>query len=126
MMAFERWDVVTALFPFTDVAARKPRPVLVLSGSAFNREHGLLIGCMITRAARSRWPSDHDIAGLQPAGLQHSSIVRWKLFTLPFTVIRAVSEALRRSIVDRLQGCSRAFSSIEPGNLRSQGPLMHA
>jgi hypothetical protein len=87
MMAFERWDVVTALFPFTDVAARKPRPVLVLSGSAFNREHGHLIGCMITRAARSRWPSDHDIAGLQPAGLQHSSIVRWKLFTLPFTII---------------------------------------
>ena len=63
-MAFERWDVVTALFPFTDVAIRRPRPVLVLSGAGFNRNHGHLIGCMITRAARSRWPSDHDILDL--------------------------------------------------------------
>jgi mRNA interferase MazF len=87
MMAFERWDVVTALFPFTDVAARRPRPVLVLSGSSFNRGHGHLIGCMITRAVRSRWPSDYNIVDLDPTGLRHESVVRWKLFTLPFTVV---------------------------------------
>ena len=86
-MAFERWDVVTALFPFTDVAIRRPRPVLVLSGASFNRSHGHLIGCMITRAARSRWPSDHGILDLAPTGLRHASVVRWKLFTLPFTVV---------------------------------------
>jgi mRNA interferase MazF len=87
MMAFERWDVVTALFPFTDIEVRRPRPVLVLSGARFNREHGHLIGSMITRAVRSRWPSDHGLRDLSPTGLQHPSVVRWKLFTLPFTVV---------------------------------------
>jgi mRNA interferase MazF len=86
-MAFERWDVVTALFPFTDVEMRKPRPVLVLSNGRFNRDHGHVIGSMITTGARSRWPSDHPILDLAPTGLQHPSVVRWKLFTLPFTVI---------------------------------------
>jgi mRNA interferase MazF len=86
-MAFDRWDVVTALFPFTDDAVRKPRPVLVLSSGSFNRSHGHIIAGMITTAARSRWPSDHAITDLSPTGLRHSSVVRWKLFTLPFSVI---------------------------------------
>jgi mRNA interferase MazF len=86
-MAFERWDVVTALFPFTDAAVRKPRPVLVLSNEGFNQMHGHVIGSMITTGARSRWPSDHAIVDLLPTGLTHPSVVRWKLFTLPFTVI---------------------------------------
>jgi mRNA-degrading endonuclease toxin of MazEF toxin-antitoxin module len=87
MMAFERWDVVTALFPFTDIEVRKPRPVLVLSSGRFNRDHGHLIGAMVTTGVRSRWPSDHSIMDLTPTGLRHPSVVRWKVFTLPFTII---------------------------------------
>jgi mRNA interferase MazF len=83
MIDCERWDVVTALFPFTDAAARKPRPVLVLSRENFNRRHGHVIGCMITTGAGSRWPSDHAIADLGATGLSHPSLVRWKVFTLP-------------------------------------------
>lgn len=86
-MLFERWDIVTALFPFTDIAVRKPRPVLVLSERSFNRDHRHIIGGMITTGARSRWPSDHPIADLPPTGLGTASVVRWKLFTLPFSVI---------------------------------------
>jgi mRNA-degrading endonuclease toxin of MazEF toxin-antitoxin module len=108
MMAFERWDVVAALFPFTDVAVRRPRPVLVLSSAAFNREHGHVIGCMITRGARSRWPSDHAIRELGPTGLRHDSIVRWKLFTLPFSVISrrigAVAAGDREPLSAKLAG----------------------
>lgn len=86
-MAFDQWDVVTALFPFTDVEHRKPRPVVVLSNHRFNRDHGHVIGSMITTGAQSRWPSDHSIVDLTAAGLRHASVVRWKLFTLPHTVI---------------------------------------
>lgn len=86
-MAFDRWDVVTALFPFTETAARKPRPVVVLSGADFNRDHGHVIACMITTGAGSHWPSDHQIADLAKAGLSHASVVRWKVFTLPLSVI---------------------------------------
>jgi len=87
MIDCERWDVVTALFPFTETAVRKPRPVLVLSNRTFNRDHRHIMGAMITTAARSRWPSDHEITDLGTTGLEHASIVRWKLFTLPLALL---------------------------------------
>lgn len=87
MTIFERWDVVVAAFPFTDIAVRKPRPIVVLSSEGFNRDHMHFVGCMMTTAAQSRWPSDHAIADLGEAGLAHASTVRWKLFTLPLDLV---------------------------------------
>lgn len=87
MTGFERWDVLKALFPFVDLALRKPRPVLVLSDRAFNDGHGHVIAAMITTGAGSRWPSDHAILDLARAGLRTPSVVRWKLFTLPASVV---------------------------------------
>lgn len=87
MIDFERWDVVTALFPFTDSENKKPRPVLVLSHGDFNRLHNHVVGCMITTGARSHWPTDHRIADLEATGLEHSSVVRWKVFTLPVALL---------------------------------------
>jgi mRNA interferase MazF len=83
MIGFDRWDVITALFPFTDAEVRKPRPVLVISLGGFNRIHRHVVGCMITTGAGSHWPTDHRIADLAAAGLSHESVVRWKVFTLP-------------------------------------------
>lgn len=85
--ALKRWDVAVALFPFTESDQRKPRPVVVLSDSAFNEAHGHVIAAMITTGARSQWPGDHAIAELEPTGLSHASVVRWKLFTLPREII---------------------------------------
>lgn len=87
MTSFERWDVVTALFPFTDAAVRKPRPMVVLSSGTFNRAHGHVVGCMVTTGAGSEWPSDHAIADIAAAGLARASIVRWKVFTLPVALL---------------------------------------
>ena len=82
MTGFERYDVLTALFPFIEVPVRKPRPVLVLSGLDFNRANGHVVVAMITTGAGSRWPSDRPIGDLAAAGLQHRSVVRCKLFTV--------------------------------------------
>lgn len=82
MTGFERYDVLTALFPFIEVPVRKPRPVLVLSGLDFNHANGHVVVAMITTGARSRWPSDCPIDDLASAGLQHRSVVRCKLFTV--------------------------------------------
>lgn len=105
MMDCEQWDVVTALFPFTDIPVRKPWPVLVLSGAGFNRDHGHVVGCMITTGAGSQWPSDHPIADLAAAGLPHPSVVRWKVFTLPGALlgrrIGALSETDMRGVAAR-------------------------
>ena len=83
MTGFERFDVLTALFPFIDVPVHKPRPVLVLSGAGFNTANGHVVVAMITTGAGSHWPSDCPISDLAAAGLGHPSIVRCKLFTVP-------------------------------------------
>ena len=83
MIGCERWDVVTALFPFTDAPVRKPRLVLVISRRDFNRAHEHVVACMITTGGGSHWPTDHPIADLAAAGLGHASLVRGKVFTLP-------------------------------------------
>lgn len=87
MTGFDRFDILTALFPFVDIPQRKPRPVLVLSAGNFNRAHGHVIAAMITTGADSHWPSDVVISDLAAAGLKHRSVVRLKLFTLPFSVV---------------------------------------
>jgi PemK-like, MazF-like toxin of type II toxin-antitoxin system len=99
-IVFERWDVAVALFPFTSSDQQKPRPVLVLSDVAFNRDHGHVIAAMITTAVETQWPSDQPISDFVACGLRHPSFVRWKLFTLPLTPARrrigALSEGDRK------------------------------
>lgn len=108
-MAFERWDILTAPFPFVDAPVRKPRPVLVLSGGQFNRQNGHVIAAMITTGARSRWPGDHAILDLAATGLNHPSVVRWKVFTLPFDAIsRRIGEL---ASADR-QSCLKKITEI--------------
>lgn len=87
MTGFDQWDVLVAPFPFVDAPVRKPRPVLVLSSSDFNRTHAHLVACMITTGARSSWPTDRQIEDLDAAGLAHASVVRWKVFTLPAAMV---------------------------------------
>jgi mRNA interferase MazF len=75
-------DVVVVRFPFTDLAISKPRPAVAISAENFSAEHGQTIFAMVTTGAGSAWSSDIAIQDLAAAGLQHPSIVRWKLFTL--------------------------------------------
>jgi mRNA interferase MazF len=86
-LELDRWDIVIAPFPFTDIAHGKPRPVVVLSHAAFNKNHRHVITAMITTGSGSRWESDHLILDLPPTGLKHASLVRWKLVTLSLDII---------------------------------------
>jgi mRNA interferase MazF len=76
-------DVVLVPFPFVDIAARKRRPSVVLSRSAFNQTNGHSVCAMITTAMHSPWSSDVGISDLAAAGLRQPCIIRWKVFTLP-------------------------------------------
>ncbi len=87
VLVLERWDVVIAPFPFTDIPFGKPRPVAVLSNAEFNEVHGQVIAAMITTGTGSRWESDHPILDLAPTGLNHASVIRWKLMTLSRQII---------------------------------------
>jgi len=79
----ERGDVVVVPFPFLERPVSKRRPALVCSQRAFNESNRHSIFAMITTGAHSSWPSDLPITDGTSAGLDHTSIVRMKLFTLP-------------------------------------------
>ncbi len=109
IVTFEAFDVVVVPFPFTDRAATKRRPALVLSDrSAFNAGIGHVALAMITSASHSDWPLDVSLSDLHAAGLTSASVVRMKLFTLDDRLIlrkagslaaadrKAVAAALRK------------------------------
>ena len=109
IVTFEAFDVVVVPFPFTDRAATKRRPALVLSErSAFNAGIGHAVLAMITSASHSGWPLDVPLSDLHAAGLTSASVVRMKLFTLDERLIlrkagslaaadrKAVAAALRK------------------------------
>ena len=81
-MTFDAFDVVVVPFPFTERAAAKWRPALVVSGVRFNVDHGQVVLAMITSAVHADWPSDTPIRDLKVAGLRAPSVVRLKVFTL--------------------------------------------
>ena len=68
-MGFEAFDVVRVPFPFTDRAATKNRPALVLSCAEFNAPSGHSVMAMITSADNPPWPQDCVLADLVAAGM---------------------------------------------------------
>ena len=82
MPTFKSFDVVVVPFPFTDSAATKRRPALVLSAEGFNSRAAHVALAMITSRENRGWPLDTEIRDLRAAGLTHASVVRMKLFTL--------------------------------------------
>lgn len=114
-MTFDRFAVVRVPFPFTDRAAAKNHPALVLSDSgAFNAPAGHSVMATITSAVNAPWPLDCPLTDLKSAGLPAPSKVRFKLFTLDHRLVRgtlgALSAADRRGVcagLDKLFGETR-------------------
>jgi len=82
MPTYKPFEVVVVPFPFTDSAATKRRPALVLSSEGFNSRAAHLVLAMITSQENRGWPLDTEIQDLRAAGLSHPSLVRMKVFTL--------------------------------------------
>lgn len=102
-MTFDRFVVVRVPFPFTDRAATKHRPALVLSDAqAFNAVAGHSVMAMITSAANPPWPLDCPVEDLEVAGLPAPSKVRFKLFTLDHRLVQGELGALSPRDADRV------------------------
>lgn len=102
-MDYDRFEVVTVPFPFTDKAQVKRRPALVVSShAAFGRRAGHSVMAMITSAQNPPWPLDVAISDLATAGVPAPSVVRMKLFTLDHRFIIAkrgkLSEKDRKAV----------------------------
>lgn len=106
-MAFEQWDVVVVPFPFTDWAAARRRPALVVSRPV---SLGAVVGhsvlAMITSTGHRRWPLDVPVSDLRSAGLPAPSVVRMKLFTLDDRLVERIAGKLTpgdaRAVTDSL------------------------
>jgi mRNA interferase MazF len=86
-MICDHWQVVAVPFPFMERPAVKRRPALVISTREFNANNDHTIMAMITAAALDHWPSDYALLRHAEAGLAHPCYVRWKVFTLPNSMI---------------------------------------
>lgn len=76
MPTFERYDVVSVPFPYTDRAALERRPALVISAPTFESRFGLLWVLMITAAENRSWRNDVPIPDHHDVGLPIPSIIR--------------------------------------------------
>lgn len=106
-MICEHWDVVSVPFPFMERPAVKRRPALVLSTREFNQENDHSVMAMITAAMLDRWPSDYLLQQFLQAGLKHACYVRWKVFTLPNSMIAkrmgALADEDKEALVKKAQ-----------------------
>lgn len=108
-MICEAGTVAIVPFPFIDMAVAKSRPALVLSVRRFNEENASTIFAMITTAKRSAWPSDILLKQPTTAGLNEECYVRWKVFTLPNTLIRRTTGSLSLQDADLVRTASRGL-----------------
>jgi mRNA interferase MazF len=76
MPTFDRFDVVSVPFPYTDRPIRQRRPALVESSPSYERQTGPLWVVMITAAENRPWPGDVRVSNPGRAGLSIPSIVR--------------------------------------------------
>lgn len=79
---YDPWDVVLVPFPFTDKDITKQRPAVVINKSEYQCKTGHLVMLMITGAKKSSWYSDIKIIGLDAAGLNIPSFIRFKIFSI--------------------------------------------
>jgi len=101
----EPGDVVTVPFPFTERAAQKRRPALILSQKQFNRRGHSVMAIITTSPLR--WLGDTALTDLQVCGLSAPCVVRLKLFTLDNRLIikriGRLSDPDRRQVAAALQ-----------------------
>lgn len=101
--ALQVFDIVVVPFPFTDRAATKRRPALVLSNAHFNQQAQHAVMAMITSADQFAWPGDCPIQDLTAAGLTTACLVRLKLFTLDERLVIRRAGALAAADQKKLQ-----------------------
>jgi len=83
MSIYKTFDVVIVPFPFVYLAKSKNRPAVVISSARqYNHILGQTVLAMVTSSLHDPWDLDILIKNIKSCGLQKSSIVRLKLFTL--------------------------------------------
>jgi len=108
---FERWDVVSVPFPYTNRPIEQRRPALVVGRCGGDGAPVFLWVLMITSAAHRRWVGDVEIGDLGAAGLPAASIVRTvKIATVENVTARrlgTLDEETRLAVDDSIRASLR-------------------
>lgn len=76
MPTFERFDIISVPFPYTDRPVRERRPALIVSQPAHEERTGMIWAVMITSAQHRPWHGDVRLADHARAGLAIPSMIR--------------------------------------------------
>jgi mRNA interferase MazF len=102
MPTFDRFDVVSVPFPYTDRPVRQRRPALIVSQPAHEQATGLIWVVMVTAAENRGWPRDVTISNPSRAGLSIPSVIRpTKIATIEATQatrIGRIAESEKRAV----------------------------
>jgi mRNA interferase MazF len=109
---FDRFDTAVVPFPFAEVPVVKRRPVVILSGRAFNTDTGSSLVAMVTTSTVVTWAGDVQIEDLSAAGLSVACRIRMRLATVPNTLI--LRPLGRLAAIDRLR-CEGSFAVMIAG-----------
>lgn len=106
-----KWDVVLVAYPFSDLSARKVRPVLVISPDSENGRQGDAVLMAITSNTSRLRPYDLLISANHPefpgTGLVQASAIRTnKIWTLADKLVHrkigSLGPQLQRDVLARL------------------------
>lgn len=88
-MIYNKYDIVTVPFPFTESSSTKNRPALIISTKKYQTFSNHCILCMITSAKHTSWDNDIEIVNLKESGLSSISKIRFKVFSLPIDLVNS-------------------------------------
>ena len=107
---FKPWDAIVVPFTYTDQAADKVRPALVVSSPRHIQATDVVYLAMIASAANAAWRGDVAVRDLRGAGLPAPSVVRpAKIMTLGCSHIVKRLGALRKHDQAKLVASLEAF-----------------
>ena len=87
MKFYDQFDIVKVPFPFSDKEKIKKRPAIIISSPQYLIATNHYILLMITSAKQSSWKNDIEISNLQKSGLPSPSKIRFKMFSLDYSII---------------------------------------
>ena len=85
---------------------------LIVSSTLFNEGHEQAV-LVMTTTATAEWPSDVAIRDWREAGLNAPCKVRFKLFTLDYTLILRRIGALSNGDAARVKNALRRFLTVD-------------
>lgn len=102
-----RGDVVLVTFVFSNEAATKVRPALVVSSTPYNRgRHELIVAAITSNVTRSLF-GDHLVADWRGAGLLFPSVVTGILRTVTREIVNRKLGSMARADMDAIDNALR-------------------